>query len=179
MKLLIFLTVMIHAWAQADCPLEVTVQGQDFCVDIHWESSEKKIRGQFEDAEALSPHLVPMGEIPQKWLYSRALIVLWNKSDSNQTPVQVPDFRVFPYMHMKNGHHHSAEYDFYFDSEQQAYVFRRVAFRAMPGCWSLRWTTDLDDFQETSALLQNITGFSNLSPEAVAEQEALCQSMGQ
>ncbi|MCB0363577.1 MAG: hypothetical protein KDD35_12700 [Bdellovibrionales bacterium] len=177
MKYLFYIFVILPELAYSQCPIEVTSNGETYCTDITWDYGEKKIRGQFEPTETPSPYLVPMGEIPQKWIYSKAYISVWKKEDSHRAAVEIPNFRVFPYMQMKNGHHHSTAYDFFYDSASQTYVFRHVAFQSMPGCWSLRWTTASEELEEASVLLKNLTQFTNLSESQILEQELFCRSL--
>ncbi len=179
MKYLLFLLVIIPGLAQAHCPYEVNIKDQSYCIDILWDQGEKKVKGQFESVETLSPVLIAMGEVPQKWIYSKAIITTWLKGDSKHTPVEIPHFRVFPYMHMNNGHHHSTGYEFLYDSLESVYVVQRIAFQQMPGCWSLRWTTDTKDQKNSSHLITNLSHFTNLEAHQIEEQISFCQNLTQ
>lgn len=161
MKYFTYLLIVLPGFASASCPNEVFSGDKNFCVGIEWDYGEIKVRGEFESTETLTPYLIPMGEVPQKWVYSKAYIIVWEKGDLKRTPVEIENFRIFPYMHMANGHHHSTGYNFFFDPTGRTYVFRRVAFLNMRGRWSLRWTTDSKDLKETSHLLTEISEFQN------------------
>ncbi len=174
----ILLLTLAPALSHAHCPYEVSSHGNDYCIDVAWDFGEKKIHGQFETTEAETPYLVKQGTVPQKWVYSALIVTTWMKGDSNHVPVEIPDFRVFPYMHMINGHHHSAGYEFFFDSANEYYVFRRVVFQQMQGCWSLRWTVDDQDTKDSSQILFNITEYANLAEAEVEEQVQLCEDSG-
>lgn len=178
MKYLILSLLFFPAVSQAHCPHKVQSAGQEYCVEVTWDYGDRKVQDQFEPIEVLSPYLVSMGEIPQRWVYSKAYITAWKKKDSSQALVEIPSFRVFPYMHMINGHHHSASYEFGFDPASQVYTFDKVAFRHMRGCWSLRWTTALEDSMGTSNLLGSLTDFTNLNDKQVEEQVRFCRDMG-
>ena len=95
-----------------------------------------------------------MRTVAPKWLFSKAYAEIWRLDDPEKTPLELPGFRIFPYMHMGNGHHHGDPgAEFYFDENYEIYVLRRAKFHEMPmGHWSLRWTLDSSDSLETSEL---------------------------
>ncbi len=167
--LFFFLSPMI-AWAH--CPFGLKYDGKDYCLDLEWLPAESQIT-----TTALSPHLNPMGEIPQKWVYSQFETFVWEKGDKKHTPVLIPDFRIFPYMFMDSGHHHGASYEFQTDDSNSSYLLKRVAFQEMPGCWTLRWTTHSSDSLEDSQPLAKITDFVNLSEEGVSAQVDSCSNV--
>lgn len=179
MKIPLFLTLFFPLPVFAHCPYEVTSSNKSYCLELYWDTGEKKIKGQFEPSDVQTPYLVPVGEVPQKWIYSKVLISTWEKGDKNHKAVEIPGFRVFPYMHMKNGHHHSAGYEFNYAVNYEMYIVDRVVFQQMPGCWSLRWTTEKEDSMKGSQLLINMTNFRNLNEDQVVEQEKLCSEVGQ
>lgn len=178
MKLLISLLILLPSASFADCPYLVIAEGEDYCVDLRWDYGAKKVKGQFEETAEQTPYLNPMGTVPQKWIYSKALITTWKKSDVDQKFATVPGFRIFPYMYMQNGHSHSAGYEFFLDAADSVYVFERMAFQQMPGCWTLRWTTDPEDLEESSQFLLNMTDFANLNEAQVAKQIMFCDELG-
>lgn len=159
--LITLLTIGSAASTYAHCPLELNIKEETYCTDIEWQMAQKKTNGMYVETEELSPSLIKKGTTPPLWFYSQAQMMLWKKGDPQHTPQTVPGFRVFPYMHMSNGHHHSTAYDFSLDSETLWYSISKIAFVEMPGCWSLRWTTDSVDSLETSMILMDITSFAN------------------
>lgn len=175
MKALILLLATLPQFSLANCPYPFENMGKKYCLDIQWESAELKNKGLFEPTNKMSPYQISMGAIPQKWVYSQAHFHIWAQGDKNHTPVHLPQLRVFPYMHMTNGHHHSTSYDFFYAQEEELYVLRRVALRQMSGCWSLRWTTHTEDSKSDSDFLLNITNYSNIKELGVENQEQLCQ----
>ena len=183
MRYLFVFLFSLPSLSDADCPYQVSSNGEAYCLDIEWKQGEVKTRGEFEGTDIESPYLVPQEEIPQRWIYSKAEIITWKKSDSSQAPVEVPNFEIFPYMHMQNGHHHSTGYEFAYDSMNQRYVLSQVKFQSMPGCWSLRWTTSPENMhspenmQEISLHLMNVTNFTNLDPEQRDDQIEFCQNI--
>ncbi len=164
--LITLLTIGAAASTYAHCPLELSIQGETYCTDLEWQMAQKKTNGTYVETEELSPSLIKKGTIPPLWLYSQAQMMLWKKGDPQHTPQTVPGFRVFPYMHMSNGHHHSTAYNFSLDSETLWYSISKIAFVEMPGCWSLRWTTDSVDSLEKSQTLLEIASFTNSEENA-------------
>jgi hypothetical protein len=177
MKTLFFTFLILPILGHATCPKEIMSQDQSYCMEITWDYGEKKSRGDFKSSEELSPFLTPMKEIPQKWIYSKAYFKLWKKDDPSKTAVEVPNFRVFPFMHMENGHNHSASYEFDLDTQDKVYVFHKMSFRQMRGCWTLRWTTLPEDTMESSKLLMPVTEFTNLADSQIDQQVKICQRL--
>jgi hypothetical protein len=178
-EILLFSVLWFPLWGQAHCPWPVQVNDQAYCVDVIWHFGEQKLQGQFSGSEMPSPHLVPMSEIPQGWIFSRASLYIWEQGDPLHQPVEIENFRVFPYMFMENGHHHSTGYEFAYDSSQEQYWIQRMAFQQMRGCWSLRWTTEPQDELETSQTLLNIIQFANLDEAQWQQQMAWCEAVGE
>jgi hypothetical protein len=178
MKSFIILLLFLPVSALAHCPHEFMSDGEALCMKVEWMNGESKVRGQFEPSTQSSPYLVPMREIPQKWVYSQALIHVWKKGDTSHQPVAVENLRIFPYMHMESGHHHSTSYDFYYDSAEQAYYLRQVAFQSMRGCWSLRWTDQATDDMMTSQKIMDIYRYTNLTGAEQKDQQAFCGNEG-
>ncbi|MEO0335649.1 MAG: hypothetical protein AAF202_04615 [Pseudomonadota bacterium] len=179
MKSIILVLLMLPLFSWAHCPHEVQSSGQSYCLDFIWDVGETKVRGEFQLSTEQTPYLIPNGDVPQKWVFSKAIVTTWKKGDVNHDPVVVPGLDIFGYMHMQDGHHHTAgRKEFYFDDENQYYVFRRVAFHQMPGCWSLRWAVNSDEKIETSRRLFNLTDFANLTAEGIEEQKGFCKGTG-
>lgn len=178
MKYLLLIALALPALAQAHCPFEVEVGEKTYCAYVTWMFTESKIRGEFEETDDPAPHLIPMREVPQKWRYSLATVATWEKGDPMHTIVQIPGFRVFPYMHMINGHHHSTGYEFAYEEELGMYVIRRVAFQKMPGCWSLRWTTAEGDQKSSSQFLEYVTQYMNIDDQEYDQLKTICAELG-
>ena len=174
MKFFIALMIAIPSIASAHCPLELDIDGTTYCGDAQWLNGERKIKGQWQETSELSPQLVAMGEIPQKWIYSKVSFVFWQKGDAHHKPVFIEDLRIFPYMHMENGHHHSTSYQEQWTD--QTYLVSAVAFQQMRGCWSFRWTTEVDDALESSQALMNIVEFENLTPQENTTMASFCEN---
>jgi hypothetical protein len=173
MKYVMMLSAMlaVSEMAFGHCPLEVKIDSNTYCTDVEWLSSQQKINGAFTDSAELSPILILAGTIPPLWLHSTANFVFWKKGDAQHVPQEISGLRIFPYMHMSNGHHHSTAYEFSFNSTAGAYQLAKVAFTEMKGCWSLRWTTDTTDSLEASQLLLNVTAFTNVPNDLAASCE--------
>ena len=174
MKLLsLILTLVVASEVSfAHCPLEININGTSYCTDIKWTLAQLKVSGQLTDSTESSPILIESGTIPPKWLYSKAQFTIWKNGDSQHVPQEIAGLRIFPYMHMSNGHHHSTSYEFAFNAETGVYQIEKVALTEMDGCWSLRWTVDATDTLETSQLLLNITSFTNTAEN----MSALCKA---
>ena len=177
MKYLIFIALVLPSLAKAHCPMPIDLESGSYCADILWDTGEKKLKGEFKPVKTLSPYLVPPGTIPQRWIYSRATIQIWQKGDASHTPVMIPDFRIFPWMHMASGHNHSAGYNFFEDTDTQSYRLQELAFQQMVGCWTLRWTTAGKDEEESSQMLTTVLDYTNLKPAENTEQEVLCDDL--
>lgn len=175
--MILFLTaalLMFPLSAFAHCPIEIEMEAVSYCLDIQWIEGEKKSQGSFVEAESPSPHLVEAGQIPQKWIYSQAQIQTWKKGDTTHQPAVIENFRVFPYMHMTNGHHHSTSYEFSYDSQKGVYVLNRMALQEMAGCWSLRSTTQEGEDPSLSQFLQNIVDYPNLDETKNEKMATYC-----
>jgi hypothetical protein len=143
------ITFLFSHLAFAHCPLEIQVSPTEiFCADLKWSPP--------------SPVLIKSGTPPPLWIRSNATVQVWKKGDATHVPQVIPNFRIFPYMHMTSGHHHSASYTFVLDENTSTYEIKNLAFTEMPGYWSLRWTTDSTDSFETSQLLLIITSYTNI-----------------
>ena len=70
MKFIFSIFFLLPAISQAHCPIEIHADHQDYCLDIQWQFGDKKIKGQMTESDKASPHLISMGEVPQKWIYS-------------------------------------------------------------------------------------------------------------
>lgn len=174
MKIILLLIGMLPSLSFAHCPFEIESDGQAYCVDISWQKGEKKVQGLFKPTDKQSPQLIPMGEIPQKWIYSKADVFVWEKGDSNHTSQFIEDFRIFPYMNMEDGHHHSVSYDFKYDSGK--YTLQAMGFQKMPGCWSLRWTNEEHDQMGNSSFLMNVLDYENLTDDENHSMKSYCTS---
>ncbi|MCB0421612.1 MAG: hypothetical protein KDD61_11485 [Bdellovibrionales bacterium] len=177
MKYLAILLMMMTLKATADCPYTINWKAQSYCVSLEWLNGEAKSRGKFSDVNELSPYLISMGMSPNQWVYSQVAAKVWVAGEKEQTPVVIPGFRIFPYMMMSNGHHHSTRYDYVGPDQDGTYLLRRMAFHKMRGCWSLRWTTADEDLLDSSAELAQITEFVNLSEAEQKSIKELCQTL--
>lgn len=174
MKFITMTLFFFPLFSQAHCPFEINVDQQTYCLNIQWKMGDRKIQGQLTTSDQASPHLITMGTVPQKWIYSRAEFAIWKKGDSTHKPVHFKEFRIFPYMMMQNGHHHSAAYDFSYDAISNLYILSNTAFQKMKGCWSLRWTIEDSDNLKASQKLMDITDYQNLNDAEVLVQESFC-----
>ncbi len=179
MKITKWLLIFLPTLSYAHCPIPFETDNQSFCAEIEWLSGERKVQGQFESVNYKSPQLNLRGEIPQKWVYSKMNIHVWEKGDHSHVPKFLKDFRVFPYMFMENGHHHSASYDFRWDSDEQVYILKGIGFQEMNGCWSLRWTTSEQDQLSSSHIFQTVDRFENLNERENDLIVKACQSLGE
>ena len=177
MKWFLLTTLLLPFIAQADCSNQIEVDGNLYCVELSWLSAQSKSRGEFLDLDEPSPQLVAMREVPQWWRYSVAAIKLRSVEDKDEERVHLEGFRVFPYMHMQGGHHHGAAHSFEFDEDSELYLFSGVAFREMPGCWSLRWTAFEADDEEQSEQLFVVDSYANLSAAENERVVELCESV--
>mgnify|MGYP001095359985 CR=1 FL=1 len=177
MKLLIAALSFIPALAFADCPNPFQLDNKDYCMNLQWEQTQKRIKADYEPASEMSPHLITMGEPQQKWRYSKATITFWEKADLKEKPIEIPNFKVFPYMNMKSGHHHGASHYFYFDKVLKTYTLEKMALQKMMGCWSLRGTTGKPNAMDDSVWVMDVTDFENLSEDEVLKQQSACQTV--
>lgn len=160
--------------SNASCPIELELEGGSYCAEVNWGYGFKKVRGEFKITEELSPYLVPMREIPQKWIYSSAQVRVWEPGDQSRGGIEIPDLKIYPYMHMTNGHHHSAAHRFSYNPEEQSYSLDQMAFRQMPGCWSLRVETE--GGEDGSSLLA-VVSYANLNEAGKVRQRQLCEQL--
>jgi hypothetical protein len=151
----------------AHCPLNLMSNGTTYCTEIDWQPAEQKINGEFLESTTLSPILIAAGTVPPLWLFSKARFSFWKLGDATHTPQEVPGLRIFPYMHMNGGHHHSTAYEFSFDSGTTSYQVKNMAFTEMDGCWSLRWTTESQDDSSASTELLAVTVFTNVAVDQI------------
>lgn len=177
MKILITLLMILPSLASAHCPIAFEAGGEKYCTAIEWLNGEQKIKGQMQPSTELSPQMVTIGTVPQKWIYSKAQFKVWKDGDRNHIPQQVTNFTVFPYMFMESGHHHSTSFAFVWNSEVEAYELVSVAFLEMPGCWSLRLTTSNKIDANHSQHIQNIVNYKNLSDAENMQVEAYCKNL--
>jgi hypothetical protein len=179
LSLFISFISLVYADLSSDC-LEITHQEQVYCVQIEWLLGEQKLQGQFQASNQMSPHWIEMGEVPQRWVYSQAFVRLWSSEDPNQQSVQIPDFKVFAYMTMSNGHHHGANNDeeFFYSEEDEAYVLRRVALNGMRGCWSLRWTFGVPGSLSESERLMSLVSYANIDETQASMISQFCEESG-
>lgn len=174
MKFFIMLMIALPNAVFAHCPAELSVDGKTYCTNVKWLNGERKIQGKFQPTNEHSPQLVLMGEIPQRWIYSKAEFVFWEKGDHDHIPKTIEGLRIFPYMNMEDGHHHSTSYSFNWTST--SYEISSIVFQEMPGCWSFRWTTAEDDSLEKSEFLMNVEGYDNLAQDENMEMSGFCSN---
>jgi hypothetical protein len=162
-QILILLSFFFSQGLWAHCPIPVVDKAGDYCMDVEWQMGDRKVKGVAQTSDQMSPYLNRVGDVPQKWIYSKAILKLWANGDKNHVPVYLSDFRVFPYMLMVDGMDHIGLYEFTYDSINQYYVLSGFNLQEMAGCWSLHWTTAVDDAAVTSTLASAITNYSNLN----------------
>lgn len=180
MKNLLLVTIILGMpfFARAHCPTEI-VQGQDtYCASVEWLLGDKKIKGSYVEVDVESPYRVPMREVSQKWVYSKAFVSVWAKGDHSQTPVFLNGFRVFQYMSMESGHHHGGEYDFEKLEAEGGYLLSKMSLHQMRGCWALRWTFSEEDSMGTSFEVFKIENYKNLSEMDNKMALGMCQDSG-
>lgn len=177
MKIIIALLVLVPSLSYAVCPIAINVNGQEYCTEVQWQKGERQIRGKSQISEQYSPHMIvrSLGQTPLLWVYSGARFQFWKKEDTRQQPQFIENLIIFPFMRMKNGHHHSTASDFYWDEPSAAYEVKGIAFYEMDGCWSLRWTLGDPNDIEHSGLLLNVFTFKNLSDEQNQLVAKFCQ----
>jgi hypothetical protein len=178
MKFLIVLAAFLPSLVFAHCPMSLEVNGEQLCASVIWLNGDQKIKGQYHETAVLSPYLIPSGEIPQKWIYAKAEFLIWKKGDSTHTGQAPNGLRIFPYMIMQDGHHHSTSYELSFDSVSKKHIVAAAALQAMPGCWSFRWTTEANDDLSTSQHLINVSNYTNLSPVDNSKMNDFCTAVG-
>lgn len=179
MKILALFLILMPGYVLAHCPSGFKIDGVDYCSHVQWVNGEEKSEGKLGKTEKMSPQLMKMGDVPQKWIYSKMQIRIWKKGDISHAPQKIENFRVFPYMFMKNGHHHSASYKFDWDSKAESYGLRAVVFQQMPGCWTLRWTIQDSDTVDSSKHYINVLNYANLSEKENSKMAEFCKSMKQ
>jgi hypothetical protein len=169
------IVVLTSLAAQAHCPYGFTANdGGDYCLSVEWAKGDKKVKGTYEESTFQSPYLNKSGELPNKWIYSKALIRVWKKGDAHHVPVQFSDFRIFPYMLMADGMSHFASAQFSYDPDGELYVLSGFSLQEMMGCWSLRWTQSADDSLATSQEIQSIIDYSNLDESENKSAAEMC-----
>lgn len=174
MKTILSLTVLFFAaGAQAHCPMELTEAG-DYCASVTWQKAQVKQAGTWQDVSDASPVLNALGVVPPLWKASRAIVNVWKKGDANHVPVQLKDFRVFPYMNMVNGHHHGTSSQWSYNAEIGGYVLEAMTLQQMEGCWSLRWALNDHLDMNSSQLLMTVPEFANLDKMQNLETANLC-----
>lgn len=166
--------ILVSPSLWAHCPVAFVDNSMDYCMDIEWAKGDKMVKGKLQQVDLLSPYLNPENEIPQKWVYSKALIRVWKNGDKTHVPVYIENLRFFPYMTMVDGMHHQASSQLTYDSGAGAYVLSGFSMQEMKGCWSLRWTLAPTDTFETSTLLKNISEYSNLDQDGNVGAANLC-----
>lgn len=173
-KILLTITLLISSYSFAHCPSKISYEGDTYCADLKWQNTERKVRGLFVETDKLSPVLIPMREVTPEWEYSTALISVWKKADRDHVPVFLNGLRFFPYMNMVSGHHHSGAYELMLTNED--YVLSQMAFHQMPGCWSVRWTFNVEDGMSDSAVLSKVMSYENVDDNT--EIIELCMAEG-
>lgn len=179
MKNLLLVTIILGMpfFAKAHCPAEVVQNGKSYCASVEWLDGEKKIKGEFVGVDVETAYSIPMRERPQKWVYSRAAVSIWEKGDATHAPVFLEGFRVFHYMVMENGHHHDGgSYEFEKDTEGGVYLLSKMALHRMRGCWSLRWTFSHEDSMSESSELVKVDTYKNLSDAENEESMGFCMN---
>ncbi len=175
MKRLLLIIALVPQWALAHCPISFEIDGETYCTQVQWLSGDKKVAGQLESTNTTSPYLIPKGDVPQKWIYSRAEFTIWRDGDASHASQNPAGLRIFPYMIMEDGHHHGTSYDFSWNAEEEKFSLYNMSLQTMRGCWSLRWTTtDTNDLLETSQPLLNIKNYSNLDAAQNLEMDGFC-----
>ena len=167
---------LFSAGALAHCPMEISVGSESYCLDLQWLEADRKVQGNFEPAGQESPQLIRMGEIPQRWIYSKAHIQIWNKSDSTHEAQQIEGLEIYPYMAMENGHHHGTSFDFLWNEATQSYELSHMGLQAMRGCWSLKWRMAPEQEQSQGKVLMNLVDYKNLSAEENQNFAQFCGS---
>jgi hypothetical protein len=175
-SILVLFSFFVSSAAFAHCPIPVKTDKGDYCIDVEWQKGDRMVKGALEATDQMSPFLNKMGEVPQKWIYSRALVRMWQNGDKNHVPVAIEGFRIFPYMLMTDGMHHIGTYKFEYSSTEAAYVISGFSLQEMMGCWSLRWTIESDDAVESSALAAPVVGYSNLDDAANLTATQYCDA---
>jgi len=178
MKTLFVAFTLMSQLASAHCPLPLNLAEDKYCLEVQWPKAEVSVQGNLQETSELSPQLIRSGTLPSQRLRSRALVAVWRNGDVEHRPVQLPEgARVFPYMVMSNGHHHSTSHTFTWLEDEELYELRNMALQEMPGCWSLRWTSAETLDLASSQLLQLISPFENLSVSENQSLVDLCQDL--
>lgn len=138
---ILILTSLMSKMVFAHCPYEFQNEDQSYCLDVLWLNADSRQGPQFVESEFLSPYLNSMQTPSRDRLFSKAEISIWTKGDSSHTPVEIEGLEIYPYMVMKDGHHHGTKSVFEYNSIFQVYTLSQINFQDMPGCWSLRLKT--------------------------------------
>lgn len=160
----LIITLLLQNLIFADCKHSAQINDTTYCYEMNWKAADKKIKGELSSTDTMSPVLIPMKEMPQKWFYSKLHIKFWAPNDSNKSGLEVDGLKVLPFMYMDNGHNHSTSHTLNF--EQGVYKLSAMALHQMTGCWSINWKINDGKPQ----LLQLITKYTNLTP---AENQAI------
>ena len=162
------MTLLLNSFVHADCKNSIEVNNQVYCYEVQWQKADQKTKGKLEPVNQMSPVLIPMKQPPQKWLYSKASIKFWNKSDNSKAGVQIENFTVLPFMYMDSGHNHSTSHKVSF--ENGSYKLKSMALHKMTGCWTINWKFN----DKNQGPLLWITEFSNLSEQEIKEIKKHC-----
>jgi hypothetical protein len=141
MKMVLFLLVSIQSFvASADCDAKITQGEKEYCLEYEWLPAQRRVQGVFQDDAdgAMSPVLNRQGTPPPRWLYSQARVLITNLDGTIATDLEA--FRVFPYMIMANGHHHSTNHFWEYSAVGGPYILSAMALQEMVGCWSMRYS---------------------------------------
>lgn len=176
----IILLFSTHSFAH--CPYEIDTENENYCASIEWAKAEKKIKGTFKEVSEISPYLVSDKDLPPQWIFSKMKIKIWVSGDTSHEPVEIKNLKIFPYMTMTMGGHHSHSTVHNFSYQQGShYNLSQVRFYEMEGCWSLRWSTDpnldidsMKSVSDSSTVLTNVTEYTNLSPDALFDVVNMC-----
>lgn len=174
MKRLAFLLLLFPLTSHAHCPNAFDLSRQTYCAEIQWIEGDYKIQGVLTPSGQMSPYLNPQGEIPNRWILSKALIKIWLEDDPTHESLNLQGFRIFPYMHMQNGHHHSTSSQFEWNSQMELYEFSAASFQEMSGCWTFRWTLTPTHDLSKSEFLIDIVNYTNLNQDENSLMATYC-----
>lgn len=164
--------LLLQSFSYADCPQStLIIDNQEYCAEVSWQNTDKKLNGEFYSTQVPSPYLNPRSAVPQNWHYSKLEVQIWESSDRNKQPVYFENLTIKPYMYMKNGHHHSTSYQYNFSDG--LYKLSNIAFHEMMGCWTLNW--EYSNLQQ--GVLLKIYNFNNLSESDKQTYKNFCDSI--